>query len=81
MCRAFELNGRRQGGLPRAPARGTGSSLLTGNAVERYMAALIETGLGALVLETAVAVGQYDLQRTRGDVVATDTVVVGVPGR
>jgi len=44
------------------------------------MAAVVESGLGGLVLETAAAVRQYDLQRPQDQVVATDAVVVPVPG-
>ncbi|MGD0810926.1 MAG: hypothetical protein ABSA91_14645 [Acidimicrobiales bacterium] len=42
--------------------------------------ALVETGLRSLAPETTAVVRKYDLQRPRGQVVAADTVVVGLPG-
>jgi hypothetical protein len=41
---------------------------------------VIETGLGGLVLGAAAAVRQYDLQGPRHQIVAADTLVVGLPG-
>jgi hypothetical protein len=55
--------------------------LLARNPVEGYVVALIETGLRGLVHETPVAVRQYDLQRLRDQVRATDAFVVVVPER
>jgi len=67
--------------LPLALSSGTGSPLLARNPIEGYVVALIETGLGGLVLETAVVVRKYDLQRLWDQALATDAFVVGVPER
>jgi hypothetical protein len=54
---------------------------LARKAVEGYAVAAIETGLAGVMFEAAVAVRQYDLHSAQDQVVATDTVVVRVPGR